>query len=164
MLDEQQTAELRPIVRTMQIIVGVLALGVVNFMVIAVVIIASQQGAANAVRGDTPIITYAALAAAVTAIFAAFLVPNLFAGGLRKSFANAPEKNEIRSAAQIYQTLLIIRCALLEGAAFFCLVSYMLERQTITLAASLMLLVFLLTQFPTLSRVEAWVENEFARR
>jgi len=63
-------------------------------------------------------------------------VPTYLAGALRRS----PAPNDVSDArkyAQMYQTPLIIRCAILEGAAFFCLVSYMLEHHLAALAAAL---------------------------
>jgi hypothetical protein len=153
MLTESQRNELRPLVRTMQIIVGALVLGVMNFAAIAILI--PLEGPPN-----QPFISYLAVGAAVCAIVAAFLVPTVIIGALRRSFAGDQETTDVRPIAQTYQTLLIIRAAILEGAIFFCLVSYLLERQVIALAAAGVLCVLLLAQFPTLSRVSAWIENE----
>jgi hypothetical protein len=101
-----------------------------------------------------------AVGSAAIAIVAYVLAPSILTGALRQAFIADPQAAEVRPIAQIYQTLLIIRCAILEGAAFFCLVSYMLERQPITLAATSVLVLVLLAQFPTLSRESAWIENE----
>jgi hypothetical protein len=106
------------------------------------------------------LLTYLAVGGAVCAIVASMIVPTILTEPLRRTFRVDPEAADVRPIAQVYQTLLIIRCAILEGAAFFCLVSYMLERQPITLAATGVLLLLLLAQFPTTSRVAVWVENE----
>jgi hypothetical protein len=158
MLSDLQRDELRPLVRTMQIIVAALLLGVVNFAAIAVFIpMNGRQDAQN-----QAFLTYLAVGAAVCAIVALLIAPMVMLGPLRRSFSGDSQATGIRPIAQVYQTLLIIRAAILEGAIFFCLVSYMLERQAISLAAAGVLLLLLLAQFPTLSRVAAWVENELA--
>jgi hypothetical protein len=59
-----------------------------------------------------------------------------------------------------YQSALIIRSALLEGAAFFCLVAYMLEHNALSLAGAGMMLLFMLFGFPTRSKVEEAIETE----
>lgn len=166
MLSETQRIQLNPAIRTMQIIVGALVLGVVNFMAVVVFVIRPQAQEAG---GELPLLTYLAVGFAVLGVLASIVVPAILAGSLRKSMSvpqgpsgpvGTKESIPIGPLLQMYQTLLIIRCALLEGAAFFCLVAHMIERQTITLAAAGVLLLVLLSQFPTRSRVESWIENE----
>jgi hypothetical protein len=108
-----------------------------------------------------PQFTYAAVAGAIVAVVTSLVVPTYLADALRRSPAPS-DVSDARRYAQMYQTLLIIRCAILEGAAFFCLVSYILEHHVAALAAALVLLTIILMQFPTSSRLEAWIENELA--
>jgi hypothetical protein len=156
MLTDTQRDQIRPIVRTMQIIVGALVLGVTNFLAVVIVVPLDRQNGPQ----NQFLLTYLAVGSAAIAIVAYVLAPSILTGALRQAFIADPQAAEVRPIAQIYQTLLIIRCAILEGAAFFCLVSYMLERQPITLAATSVLVLVLLAQFPTLSRESAWIENE----
>ena len=155
MLTDSQIDELRPVLRTSQIIVGALVLGVLNFAAVAAFIrTTGPQGPPN-----QAFITYVALASAGIATVAHFIVSTVMTGQLRKSFVGDRE-GSVRPPAQAFQTLLIIRSAILEGAIFFCLVSYMPEGQTIAMVAAGVLLLLLLVQFPTMGRMSAWVENE----
>ena len=166
MLSELQRNQLTPSLRTMQIIVGALALGIINFLLVVVFVIRPQgQGAPV----GQPLLTYLAVGGAALAVIASFIVPVVLAGSMRKTTpdssvdsktAGAIEDSNILPLVQMYQTLLIIKCAILEGAAFFCLISHMIERQTITLVTTGVLLLVLLAQFPTRSRVEAWIESD----
>jgi hypothetical protein len=67
---------------------------------------------------------------------------------------------EIAGLVGKFQTRLIIRCALIEGAAFFAIVAYMIERQVLSLVVAGALLLALLSCFPTRSKVEETVEGE----
>lgn len=166
MLSESQSNQLTPLLRTMRIIVGALALGILNFLLVDVFVLQPQAQASVAAQ---PILTYFAVGAAALAVVASFIVPIVLAGPLRRSLPDLSTASKTAGAigdvsvmplAQVYQTALIIRCAIIEGAAFFCLIAHVIERQTITLAAAGVLLLVLLTQFPTRSRVEAWIESE----
>jgi len=156
MLTDSQRDRLWPLVRTMQIIVLALVLGTVNFLAVINFVQENEQNG----QQNHPLLTYVAVVGAVCAIVASMLVPSILTGSLRRSFTGDSESADLRPIAKVYQTLLIIRCAILEGAAFFCLVSFMLERHPISLAATGILILMLLAQFPTLSRVAAWIENE----
>jgi hypothetical protein len=109
-----------------------------------------------------PFLTYIAAGGAVFVIAASIFVPRFFASPVERSFSGDSKSLSVRPLAATYQTLLIIRCALLEGAAFFSLVAYMIERQPIAIGAAVVLLVALLANFPTASRLEAWIEAKLA--
>jgi hypothetical protein len=160
MLDDTQRERLKPLVRTMQIIVGALAIGVLNFEVIALFIVMSSKDPAV----DPPRMTYAALVAAAVAFLASALVGTFLVGRMKQQIAVAQattrDNLDIRRYAATYQTLLIIRCAILEGAAFFCLVSFMIEHHIGGVILATLLLLAILAQFPTLSRLESWIETE----
>ena len=130
----------------MQIIVGALALGIVNFLL--VIVFAFRPQAPQNPIGQS-LLTYLAVGGAVLAVMASIFIPFFLAGPMRKSALDASagskatsskEEANIGSLAQMYQTLLIIRCALIEGAAFFSLVAYMIEGQTTALATAGILL------------------------
>lgn len=160
MLDESQREQLKPLVRVMQIIVGALAIGIVNFEFVALWIVMSGEDPAV----NPPRMTYAAIGAAVIAFFASALLPMFLAGPMKRQIATAQAvtgaKPDLRRYVGVYQTLLIIRCAILEGAAFFCLVGFMVEHHIAGPIAATLLLLAILVQFPTLSRLESWIETE----
>lgn len=156
MLNEAQREELRIPLRTMQIIVGVLALGVLNFLAVVLFITGTSQDQPK----TEPFLSYIGAAGAALVIVVSMLVPRLMGASARRSFSAEAKSTSVRPLASAYQTLLIIRCALLEGAAFFCLVAHLLERQPIALVAAGVLLLVLVANFPTASRLEAWVETE----
>lgn len=166
MLSDAQREQLSPFVKTMQIIVGALVLGVLNFMGVVVFFI---RPPAKGPPPDQLLLTYLSIGFAVAAVLLSIIVPSVLAGAMRKSAftsASQPDRSHSKEDAnfgplvQRYQTLLIIRCAILEGAIFFCLVAHIIERHKITLAAAGVLLFIMVTQFPTRSRVEDWAENE----
>jgi hypothetical protein len=55
---------------------------------------------------------------------------------------------------------MIIGMALLEGAAFYQAIAYYVEGQPLALGLGCLLLLGLIVQFPTRSRVERWLENQ----
>jgi hypothetical protein len=157
MLEPAQREQLKPHLRTMQIIVGALAFGVVNFLVVALWIVLSGN--------DPPVVppslTYVAIGAAVIAVVASFVVPSIIAGPLKRQMAtdeSASSLPVVTRHAAVYQTMLIIRCAILEGAAFFCLVSYLVEHHIAGPVAATLLLLVIVAQIPTHSRLESWIE------
>lgn len=58
-----------------------------------------------------------------------------------------------------YQTRMIIGLALLEGAAFFNLIAYLLEGRWWSLAVTAALVAFMLASYPTRGRIRQWVED-----
>ena len=73
-----------------------------------------------------------------------------------------PSKDEKSALVTIYQTSLIMGLAMLEGAAFFNLIIFLLEGKAVTLISALALLLVEVVRFPTRSGVESWVENQRA--
>ncbi len=62
-----------------------------------------------------------------------------------------------------YQVKSIIGSALLEGAAFFAAVVFMLQREWFVLAIVAVAIILMLATFPTRGRVRAWVEARLIR-
>jgi hypothetical protein len=124
------------------------------------------------------LITYMAVGWAVVAIPLSFGVPALIAKQQRKQIASgswAPGVQQAGPGAQlrpeswntdsgklaaVYQQQLIIAAALVEGAAFFTGIAYMLGRNPIALGVTLLLVAILLLRFPTIQRVERWIERQ----
>jgi len=59
-----------------------------------------------------------------------------------------------------YQMKTIVSAALLEGASFFALVAHMIEGHMISLVVAGILLLGVLSLFPTTGRVEGWMEEQ----
>jgi hypothetical protein len=65
-----------------------------------------------------------------------------------------------RRLLPLYQTQLLIGAAILEGMAFFATLAYMLERNKIALAIAAFLLGCLASRFPTVDRINRWLERQ----
>lgn len=172
MLTERQRAHLKLAVRTMQVIVGALAAGVLTF--VGVVLAVVRGGVIGGQLQQEPLITHVAAGFAVVAAVLWGIVPGLITSRMRQAIAggnksplttklsNAAEVRDVAPLTVAYQSRLIVGAALLEGAAFFNLIVYMLEQQPLSLVAAGVLLLIMLTQIPTVSRLEAWVESELS--
>ena len=175
MLTNPQREYLKLAARTMQIIVAALAAGVGTFF--AIVLISSPKGQPAAGAPVEPLIAYLAAAFALAAIIVWAVMPRVIAGRIRQAIVdgkpvpaaglsgNLPmtdERLQISPLVTMYQTPLIIGSAILEGAALFNLIAYMIERQQMSLIVAGALLLLMLSQIPTVSRLEAWVEGELA--
>jgi hypothetical protein len=172
MLTDAQKAALLPVTRTLQIIVAALASGLAMFFVVVVFIASAGQ---KGVGAGSLLITYVAIGAAFFAMSVALVLPGVIAGKQRQAIASGkaaltsqlrhalPPSAEFRDLGSLvvaYHTRVIIYGTLLEGAGFFNLVAYMIERQTASLVIASFLLLMILSQFPTTSRLENWIENE----
>jgi hypothetical protein len=139
---------------------------------------APGAGAAGDAAFVARLLTYMAVCWAAVAIALSFLVPALVAKQQRRQIASGtwapptqqggrgsqirPESWNTDSGklAAVYQQQLIIGAALVEGAAFFTGVAYMLGRDPIALGVALLLVAMLVLQFPTIQRVERWIDGQ----
>jgi hypothetical protein len=111
------------------------------------------------------------------ALVAAYVVPGMIASKLVAAGASAcssllgPPPAEAEAANEladvgpliaIYQSSLIVGAAILEGAAFYNAISFLLERQTVNLVAAAVLAAFVISKTPTPARVEDWVVYQLA--
>jgi hypothetical protein len=136
-----------------QIIVGALIFGTLVFAMIAFF-------AANVQGNAVDVIAYIAVGFAVMELIVSFVVPAVVA---RKGLQDLRQKGSEISATEffgVYQTQLIIRGALLEGAAFFCCIAYMSTGIWWTLATALGLMVILALFFPTRGKFDDWVREQ----
>src|SRR5262249_19527040 len=117
----------------MRIMVGAMALGVVTFLVIALVLRAREPGLHATQTGE---LTYVVLGLAAVLILLQAVVPGLVANSLRRRIAagtwpppGAPSTplDDFGKLCALYQTRLLIGAALVEGGAFASLVAYLLE-------------------------------------
>jgi hypothetical protein len=174
MLSAAQREHLGTYVRTMQIIVFALAFGVVSFMAVAIVV---RPGPPAAGQERQLLLCYISIVFTFAILAAWMVVPRLIATQWRRSIAagsnpfNTPvragemlseEQRPLHPLVEMYQTRMIISCALLEGAAFFNVVAYFIERQPWNLWIALVLVLMILAHFPTTLRLTSWVEDELA--
>ncbi len=161
-------------VRVLQIIIGALSLGCIFFAVI--VIVAAKTSFKNA--GNQLDVTYIALAMAGLIFVLCIFLPHIIVSQGRKNIlrtifpaartvsdSDAGEKREdenrvAQPLTQLLQTKTIVAGALLEGAIFFLLIAYMIERSNLSLLAAAALLILLIAQMPTMRRVTNWIENQ----
>lgn len=156
-------------VRTLRIIVAALAAGCLTFAAIAAV----QGGAPQANPQGEPIVTFVALAFAAMALVARTVVPAVMVRTGSESLARTlgsqsdPSSDRTTAAARglmnLLQTKTIIAGAMLEGATFFLLISYLVEGQMISLVAAALLVGLLLTLIPTERGMIRWVEDRLRR-
>ena len=165
MLTDEEREYIGRMTQVMQIIVGSLAFGVTSFLcVVLFVIPAAAAGRAIAH------LSFGAVSGSWRAAAAMFIPTDRRqaargdrrpTSGRRERAASIPESlRDVAALVAGYQTRLIIRCALIEGAAFFAIVAFMIERQLLSLVVAGALLLALLSCFPTRSKVEDAVENE----
>lgn len=186
MSDMTDPDALQPMIRTCQILVAAMIMGVMAFMAVTLVVIQVAnparvlpvEGAGGAGPGNSPLplITYLAVAVGVMDLALAFVVPRMNTDRARRQMAlggptaitegvpSAPKQlypaGYTGKLAQLFQTQLIIGAALLEGGAFFAAIAYMLERSPLALVMAVVLLGTLAARFPTSDRVNAWLDRQ----
>jgi hypothetical protein len=139
---------------------------------------AGAQGAGQPSQ-TVPFITYSALAFGAFLLPMSFILPDLVAKNQRQaiivgkgtsgtnpkpSLTSATTSQATKTAAVdmdlAYLNQLIVGAAMLEGAAFFGGVAYLVERNPIALAVALVLLAALVARFPTANLAERWTERQ----
>lgn len=133
-------------VRTLQIIVGAMAVGAATFGVVV-----------YAIARDPPDSGVIARLGMVVGFLA--LVAQRFVFNKLSTQARTPEQ-----APQVLLTSTIVSAAILEGGLFFNAIAYLLERDLWSLAMVGLLLAALLMKFPTQDGARAWLEREERRR
>ena len=149
-----------------RIIAAALINGVVFFMAIVVFMLKDEAKAGPLVN------TYASLVVGCVALTLSFIIPNLIGSPIKKAlvagkrvelpkqFKVSEDVGIVGNLLWLYQTRLIVGYAILEGAAFYCLIAHMIERQSITLAMVGLLLGAMVVKFPTRGRLENWLSDE----
>jgi hypothetical protein len=171
--------EIGPHLRTLQIVIAALTTGCLIFMVIALFLVQIRPGAA-AGNEVPPMITYLALGFAGVAVVARIVLPRMIESSARKSIADGtwqfPAGNQnsdqlterlerLGDAGKllaVLNTRTIIAGAILEGSAFFALVAYLVEHSPLALAAAIVMILGVALNFPTVSGVTRWIEDQLA--
>jgi len=154
-----ESAFLTSRIRTLQIIVAALVMGVL----MALITFCSLRALGNVPPAPpTPMVSYVAVAFAVMIVMPFAIVPPLLVTTARKRLAQYGEGHDtlVSSLFMTYQTKTIIGCALLEGVAFFQAIAYFLEGQQISLILASAFMAGIALHFPTRTRVERWIERQ----
>ncbi len=143
--------------RMSQIIVGALMMGVVMFGVVVLVVL--QPGRAQpAPNPQTPLLAWMSAGAAAVMLGLRIVLPGIVSSAPTRQALEAG--GDLREAlAPVYQMKVIVGNAMLEGVAFFCLISYLIEGQSISLAAAGAMLAVMAATFPSQGQFEQWVDQ-----
>jgi hypothetical protein len=145
-------ASLIAMIHSGRLIVCGCVLGLLVFIFIASI-------AGENARSLEPILAFLAVAFAAQVTALRLFLPDLFV----KSQVKALKDGGVRSIAGklpgLFQTRLIIAMALLEGAALFNLIAYVLNGQWFSMATAAFMLVLIGMMFPTSHGYKKWVED-----
>jgi len=133
----------------MQIIAAALPLGVIVFALVAVLGLG-----ALAQPSSGSIVSLIGVLFAASAFAAHLVLPNLIASRAVATQQLLPAELQPYGA---YQTRMIMKLALLEGAAFFNVICTIIEHNWWSLGIAGLLVGWMLTNFPTRTRVERWI-------
>lgn len=147
-------------IRTAQIIVVALAMGVTTFMGIVVFMKLQQESPPLAMPKEAGL-WLVGLAVMMGCGAASVIVPRIVQNAnVRRLPAEAFDMRDAESPLMaLFQQTTILGAALLEGAAFFNLVMYFVEGLTPSLFATLLLLAGILAHVPSVGRFNAWREK-----
>ena len=160
MLDTQVDPERRKVVLTAQIIVAALFAGCLFFMLIVLVIGRGQFSSAELGLNKQPM-TLIGLVVAFGILAVRLVLPGVVTTQMLRQLAPRESKEpDWKDLFGVYQTTLIIKAAMVEGAIFLLLVMHMIERSPWTLALAVAFLVILLLHMPTVPRVDDWIERQ----
>ena len=153
-------SEQRKLVWISQIIVANLIAGCLLFLLIVVFAVQGQLGAWELRPNQQPM-TVLALIVAFIMLAIWTIVPRIITAQLLRSlFQRESAAPSWKDVFRVYQTTLIVKAAMIEGAIFLLLVMHMIERSSWSLAAAVVFLAILLLHMPTPQRVDNWIERQ----
>ena len=159
MLDPQADPERRKMILTSQIIVAALFAGCLFFLLNVLLIMPGKLGGWN-LGLDQPM-TCVALVVAFGILAARIIVAGVVTAQMLRQLARRVSKEpDWKDLFGVYQTTLIVKAAMLEGATFLLLIMYMLEHSPWTLAVVVVFLLLILMQMPTPLGVEDWIDRQ----
>jgi hypothetical protein len=164
------------IVRTGQIITAALILGVVIFTLVVLFAIPPAAPPPGPAPNQTlPVLSLMAGMAFIACVPLSFIVPRfatrsaltkIAAGTWQPPRSDDPRLNHEQFASTtgkllaVWQSSLILGLAMLEGCAFWALTAFMIEAQPAVLVVAGIAIALMLVRFPTMSRVDAWLEDQ----
>lgn len=171
---ESWETEIGKAVRVGQIIVSAVTAGPLVFLAIAVGLRVSQQTLSDQ---NPSVFTWLSLGFAAAAVLMRMIVPALVFAAARRRIAEntfSPPASQspftdlvaqtgdagLLWMARITKTILAV--AILEGAAFFAIIAFMIEGSLLTVVVALLLTFAILLHMPTQDRVACWIDRELA--
>lgn len=138
----------------MRIIAGAMIAGVLAFAAIASIVKKNEPV-------DEPVLSYVALVMALVCLGTRLIIPDMVARSQIAGFARDESDGIARELLLgAFRTRLIVGLALCEGPAFFNLIAWWLEGQTLAIATVGFLLLVMVASIPTRGRLEAWIERQ----
>lgn len=174
-MTSEQYAVMEPdkVLRIMQIIAGALIAGVLSFAGVASFIVFGQAPAAQpggqppAAPNGSEIIMYLAMAFAAVAVVLSFVVSNLISAAGVKGVAKMAQDGTSTGPKELFgrllavaQTKMIVAMALVEGAAFFNLIAFIMTKSMVPPALVGALLLVMAIHFPTKFKLARWLEDQ----
>jgi len=151
--------ERRKMVLTSQIIVAALFAGCLSFLLIVLLVMPGKLDGWD--LGLSKPMTSVALVVAFSILAARIIVPGIITEQMLRQFARRESKEpDWKNLFGVYQSTLIIKAAMLEGATFLLLIMHMLEHSPWTLALAVAFLLIILMHMPTPFRVDDWIERQ----
>ena len=138
--------------RTVQIIAIALIMGILVFGCVAFVI-AKEDGQ------PTLLVSLLAVGMAVLNTVMRFVVPAIMVNAAKSGLKGATDPDRMAQLAGLYQSKMIVGMALIEGAAFFNLVAYIMEKQFWSYGVVAFLLAVMAISFPSQGQFESWAED-----
>lgn len=171
MFDPNQDPLLAARLRTLQIIVVAMALGVLAFLVIALLLPRDAPG------DRLPIISYIALGYGLLACLAVSPITNAVVSGARRKIAREASatagdankgdagegdfaKSDLGKLVGLLAVKTLVNGAVYEGAALFLCVAYILDHGPLTALLAVLLAAGVLSQTPTRDRAHRWLDDQ----
>lgn len=160
-----------PCVRTMQIIAFSLITGVVTFLGIACFMVFGQPQAQPPAANALPILSIMAAVMFAGMAPMSYVLPLIMTQASRQKIAagtwQSPPgmdpsffKTNSAKLLTVKQTTHVIRYAMIEGAAFFGCIAFIVERNPLVLGVVGVAILAMLLMFPTESGVRAWIAQQ----
>lgn len=171
MFDADQSPVLAARLRTLQIIVAAMALGVLAFLVIVLLLPRDDPG------DRLPIISYIAVAYGVLACLAVSPITKAVVNSARRKIAReasaAPgptaqadatdgefQKTDLGKLVGLLAIKTLVNGAVYEGAALFLCVAYLLDHGPLSALLAALLAAGVLAQMPTRDRAQRWLDDQ----
>jgi hypothetical protein len=149
-------------IRGLQIIVGAMVMGVVAFSIVTM-IIPPPKTTPSAGLLLPPLASVGIFLAVLTQV-ARKLTVSYLQNHLVSALATMPAnpEAEIKALIDLLRRKTILSAAMIEGPAFFMLVTYLIERHPLSLFAAGLLAIGIIMQMPTAAGTAKWIEAQMA--
>jgi hypothetical protein len=171
MFDADQSPVLAARLRTLQIIVAAMALGVLAFLVIVLLLPRDDPG------DRLPIISYIAVAYGVLACLAVSPITKAVVSSARRKIAREGSvtpgaankgdagdgefaKSDLGKLVGLLAIKTLVNGAVYEGAALFLCVAYIVDHGPLTALLAVLLAAGVLSQTPTRDRAHRWLDDQ----